>query len=1436
MQRIFLILEKSQGMYPAELIEEIKSLESYHAQEKQPEFQKNSTEVRSIRAIRWLEELAKSQHISFVHLALDLAKKFLETDPSRVSLAYTLVKRFSENSRIFEAIKMMEFLQSRKAGRSMPEEIDAFCSIIAAMGKGPAYYKSMGQISQRIVRKWSAKSDESPRDPFTITEFLKAMWGEAEYTSMAVQTFKEMIKKGFLTGELITGEYWLEACSKALENPACGLSAAFDVWHNGLKSWKSTAANQDHIEFCIKLLQAFQKRKMDDEEMYTSTILNELFNSIHSLKETDYDRFEAIVSQIKNIQTYNVKNSLVIEFLIRLQLSELAHFIQEKEWRLALNLFKTILENDSFKAIDKSYFLTLSVHLENFIHGAALDVQDIPVLVQIAMNKFLEKKVFDGRLTTYISILSSSLVKIADSIPHSKDIDQLLAFILRKAECADDLIPCAAIILEQWQQNVKTKEDLGKIYKPDFLFKAFIKGGQNKELAALILFLKQHRLLEKISEGVLINAWGCLERLSLSPDFSDLQLCREAFDVLLEAAAFIKDSKEPVRILKNLQSSDHPFNFTESFKRMIPLLGENLKDVEEIIEILQDSKNFVSLFYLFQALSRLPLSPERLEKMWMDLYGIHSNCGKGDPAEFAETVELYALRYSEKVEKFSQPPEKILYNALKARNPIHFETILTCLSKHKVISIDLWNAVILNASPKTTIQICNTFKDVLQGSGNGTRELQVCWKIFFEAALQLPLSAWLQVMHGLPENLNAFETLDPSYRSLLYNKLLKKGMERLLEKETNQFLLTELWDLRKKITPLKPSFFEPKEVEFVGRMIDEGGLEKAAEAAYEIKEYFEKHFEDDANGELFFSFTSKLCSRLLQGKSDKQRQEDLVNIENAILDLFRNAILRKKHSSKNISILFKKIISTVSALKMIETVQFILNVIEVENREGEWFPNHIEAIVKRLMRFNTPDAFQMAFKLLESFKIQTPKKAIPDLLHYAARSREPIHKEKALTLFCENYSSLAEEENIKALEEAAASCLGSIPQSKESWALFIRMMAQVFNLMYPIIKEKNWEHTLENPLDQELPLILFGEILEFASNKEINEKFATASHPKKRMPKIKMKNLPAEEIEKQNIYRSLIKVYSALVNHLTNEEIFEKTDPMIILSGIKNFSLQANDFLMRRNFQDPTTLDIYENLENLHHRFTFDIAFIEKENISLHYDFVFKLDEVFIPEIKHESQHKKGKYFQRNLYFIGLEMLKALNAGRKQRIKNHRCLPKLLLDLLDKRKKSSFLRTLLILWDIKELLPTPTHEIHAVYKAIFNQVQNYIDGELEEISVISYLGSLVIGQIEEVLTKDLDEEVTKIDVKHIDKREKESLIKMRKEWALNFFIEFFNLSVSIYQKRGNAQKVIKHEKNSTPCSFKEFILAFLKGGLAAHVFDINREKYRELFNCAMTLP
>lgn len=133
-------------------------------------------------------------------------------------------------------------------------------------------------------------------------------------------------------------------------------------------------------------------------------------------------------------------------------------------------------------------------------------------------------------------------------------------------------------------------------------------------------------------------------------------------------------------------------------------------------------------------------------------------------------------------------------------------------------------------------------------------------------------------------------------------------------------------------------------------------------------------------------------------------------------------------------------------------------------------------------------------------------------------------------------------------------------------------------------------------------------------------------------------------------------------------------------------------------------------------------------------------------------------------------------------------------------------------------------------------MQNYIDGELEEISVISYLGSLVIGQIEEVLTKDLDEEVTKIDVKHIDKREKESLIKMRKEWALNFFIEFFNLSVSIYQKRGNAQKVIKHEKNSTPCSFKEFILAFLKGGLAAHVFDINREKYRELFNCAMTLP
>ena len=1087
-RRIFHALEKSKSLHPKELMyltEALDSLESYLALEKQPGIsQRTSLEARSYLAIRWLEQLAKSSNALLVALACDLAEKFFENDPGRVSMAYSLVSVLSRNNHVPEAIKLMAFLQNKKEGRTIKEEIAAFCALIEATGmEGAIFYKSMGQISLQMIRKWNAKTDVSLQELLAIVQFLRTMWNLSDHTAVAVRAFKEMIKKGFLSGgEVISKEYWLDACEHALKNPYCGLSVALDIWQSGLKNWKSRAGDSGHAEFCIKLLQAFQGRQIDDVEMYAGTIFNELFNIIQSFKETDYELFEALstksevcASQIKYVRTRFVKNSLGKEFLFRLQLSELAHFIQRKEWRFALNSIRIILENDFLTNIDKSYYLTFSTHLMDYIQKADLSTQDLPQLLKILKYPSLEEKIFDGRITDYISILSFSLMKAAECTP-CLEYDEMLDHFLKKAKSADDFMACAPTILQRWKLKIKSKEDGGRISKADLLFKAFVKSGRYKELAVLIIFLKKHSLLEKISEGMLNNAWNCLEALSRSSDFSDLQLCRKALDILLEAAIPKNESNEPMQILKNLFFSNHPFDFTETYKRLDIHLAKNLKDVELIIDRLKNSKSLLSYFHLLQALSPLPIPQEKLDEMWKDLL---SNCNRENPSEFDGLVELYALRFSESAGHLSQSAEKIILNVLRIGTPNpHFEVILEIMKKFKIISGELWNTMSLISSSNSILPLCRTFLAVLKNHKEDDPELSICWRIFLETSIRLPLSAWMEVMHGLPLITCNFEGMYPNHRSSLYHKILTKGMEGLSEDESSQYIFKELGIIRQKIEALKPSFFEPQDVEFIGRIVEEGDLEKVIDAANEIKGVIDKSVDEKSKAQLCVFAISKLCTRLSKSKSKNNENIDhLKTIEDIILNLFKNGLLNEALSSKRISLIVQRMISSLSSYKVIEVIQIVIDVSENGKKVIPWFTNQIDTVLKKLARINTSEAFILAFDLIESFKCTPPKKIILELIYYASLSSQISHKEKALTLFCKQHSYNSQEANAKALEEAAANCLGSIPQCRESWALFCRMAAQVFNLLHPIIRKKNWEHSVQNPIDEELPLIIFGESL-----------------------------------------------------------------------------------------------------------------------------------------------------------------------------------------------------------------------------------------------------------------------------------------------------------------------------------------------------------------------
>ena len=526
-RRIFHALVKSKSLHPKELIyltEAADSLGTYLALEKQPGgSQRTSLEVRSQLGVKWLEQLAKSSNVLLAGLACDLAEKFVENDPGRVSPAYSLVKVLSESNDVRKSIGLMEFLQNQKNGRTIKEEIGAFCALAGAAHKrGVSFYKPMGQICLRMIRKWNAKTAISPHDLLNIVQFLKAMWNIPEHAAIALSAFKEMMKKGFLTEELISEEYWLDAGNQGLESPSCGLSTVFEIWQTGLKNWKPGKGYNAHVEFCFKLLQACEDRQIEDADMYGS-IFNELFSNIQSFKETDYGLFlefskkiEVFVSRIKYIQTHIVKNSLGKEFLIRLQLSELAHFIQKKEWGFALNTIRIILENDFLRTIDKSYYLTFSEHLEDFIQQVSLSSQDLLQLFEILKNPFLEEKIFDGRRSKYISILSSSFKKFSGCNPCFGYDVKMLDLFLMKAESVDDFIPCAASILQTWKRLIKARDGLAKISKTDFLFKAFVKSRRFNEAAELIIFLKKQSF-PALSEGMLNNAWSCLKQLSLSP-------------------------------------------------------------------------------------------------------------------------------------------------------------------------------------------------------------------------------------------------------------------------------------------------------------------------------------------------------------------------------------------------------------------------------------------------------------------------------------------------------------------------------------------------------------------------------------------------------------------------------------------------------------------------------------------------------------------------------------------------------------------------------------------------------------------------------------------------------------------------------------------------------------------------------------------------------
>lgn len=1387
-------------------------------------FSKNHKEMQIHRTISWLQQLAHSSDEFMVELAEGMAKIFFDLDPAHIVHGYSLVEIFAGNARFQKAINLMQHLQDAKKGRVLQEEIDCFCSLSQKIPEtDPSHLKSLGKIALKIMDKWNPKNDERPKNILLFVQSLELLWEAPEYAQPALQTFQLMVKKEVVNSENLPGKFWIDACDQALNHSNCGISFAMDVWKKGLKKWKTKIDKSEHAEFCIQLLQALHNNQISYAGMYAGDIFEELFSIIQSFKDENYEvflrisrRVECLASQIKYVQAKSVKNSVGKEFLFRLRIGEISFYLEQGKWNAALNALHQVLQSD-LKAIEASYYPLLIELVERVVNDISLSSAGIPNLIEIIKLTSFEE-ILNSYPEKYISILSSALTKVENASTNACFHNQLLDLYLKKVNSSDDLVSCAPALLKIWTRRVKEDAGYAKILKPDLILQMLLKAELDQELASTLIFLKSKSLLNQCFVGQMDCVWKSLGKLSLSSAGQDLQLCYNALKDVLRANLQKTDPKEIVQILKNLLTSNQCFQVSEIFKELTGFTID-LESVNGLIEACR-CKDLETQFYLLKLISQNPLYAESVEQKWQELL---SKCDKENFPDLFETIELYALRYSQ--ENRSDRDEKILYNALLKRDfRLHLDATLGCLGKYKILSVDLWKAV-LNVfhtqNHADFFPLCKIFLTILNSPEGDGNTISKCWEVFFEASQQLPLSQWLPLMKGLPEISQICEFKEP-----LYNKIIAKGLDGLSE-SFNEDLFLDLMALRRKLAVLKTPSITPQDLKFFEWAIHYGNENCILEIIKEIEN----------NKQGISLFIIKLCSRLIEESFQKDKS-NLAWLEKTILELFKNSLSK---SGNYLPFVFQKVISCVSFNGFYEIITYLF-----ENFGDNFYQlasADIKNIINKLVRINTSKSYEIALELifLNNSALALKNKVILGLLQHAVKSRNVLEKHKILVLFCKNYPAISKDGKLKEMfEQAVVDCIALIPESKENWVLFNTVLNGVIDCMHPMIQRNNWKNLVENELDKDLSLVVFGENVSYLKENTIeinmtlnkNKKVHTAKSKPISVRK-KRTQLSSDEIEYQNFCQFYLKLANSLIDHFSTEEVFEKTEPNIIFSIIQLLLLQFNDIIIKTKNSGRDVQKLFEMIENVTFRLAFDFSFINESLNNQHYEVIKKFNITYSQLLIEKSLSLYAKFMERAIYFDAGSFLE-LKEIDMHRLKNNHILLNLVTTLIKKRKKSSFLKSLNLLRIGYKFLPFTIKELKPLYEKVLSHIGSYIDDEIDNVSTVEELRITIFLHAYDLCTTKHFQKVTGvIEDRMISAKDAEEVLVKRYEFSCNLFSSFFNQVLTNYQKPQNNGKKIKIEDKEL--SLKEYLLFTLKEAREHKIFLINQSAYKELLTTAINL-
>lgn len=1434
-QRIFQTLDRSQELYPESshyLREAVESLRRFLGRIEQEKYDpavssKNQKERQAHYVITWIKQLAQSSNDALRGLAEAMAKAFLALDPSHIVLGYGLIEISAKKRRFHVAFKMMEHLQEAKEGRSVQKELDSLYALIDVLQKpNSSQLKSLGKIALRIIRGWNLKNDERPRNILPLLEFLKTLWNEPEYANTGLQCFQELIRKEMVNADNLDGKYWLDACFKAINNPDCGISAAIDMWKKGLKIWKSKIDKGMHAEFCIRLLQSLHEHHPDYAGMYAGKIFKELFSILKVLKEQNDDLFLHISKRVENLaaqfnytERTTPKNSFGHEFLFRLRIREISVCIDAKKWRSVLDILLQLFNSD-LKKIDVSCHASLIELIERFIREAAFTSQDLPKLIEIVqMRPFVD--MMSAFPNKYISILSSTLTKAENASVNPVFLDQLLELFLCKAEAPENFAACLPSILKIWTGHIEKDAEYAKIVPPDLILKMLIKTESDQDLVSLILLLKQKSLLNKCSPSLLDCVWGRLTKLSFTASTQDLRKCYNAFVVLLRTIPVKKGSKESLQIVKNLLLSDQPFQFSEIFKYLPSLDPASVKELCEICR----AKEVETQFHFLKMISGIPECKECIGDKWQELL---SKSHKEHSPDLHEIIELNALRYSVDTSRCLDVEKKIL--ALLIKNDSHddLDLILDCLAKYKILSVEIWkslvNALYVQGKRRRAefLPICKIFLRILKDSEESKVEINFNWTVFFDAAQQLPLSQWLPLMRELPDLSQVFNPSNQENEDALYKKVLSKGLEGLPETFEEELFL-DLMDLRKKLSALRSSLITPEDIRFFEWVIRCGN-----------KKCIQMLIDEVPNAHAPFILT-KLCSRLIS--DSYQNQQSQIWVEKQIVNLFINSFMELGSKLKDV---FHKVINNISLLRFFKIIFFIF-----ESDEEAFYQitsGDEKAIIKKLVRINTGKSLEIALKL-EKSSVGLKNKVFLRLFQYISQGTDILKKRGFLELYCKNYPSISKDGKLKEeFEQTVVNSIASIPQTKENWALFNLTMSGVINCMHPISARNKWTNLVENDLDKDLPIVVFGDNLSLEKEESLIQKERKQFEERKKIQGSRKKNvsvrkkrtqLSAEETENKNFHLFFLKFANALIDYFSTEEVFEHTDPKIILSIIKLITLQFNNIIVRTRGKEEENKIIYESIEKTLNRLTYDFSFIDE---SLNAEHCLILTDLYHTHFHLFKEIDSFHCIERSVYFSFEYFAKNHTELESNVLIDNKILINLVSNLLKKRKKSSYLKSLNLLRIGYKFLPSSISELKYLFEYVFTFLEANLDEIVDNVSVVEEIRIIISSHGFQLCSGDLlkisqDEEK--------NQSEKLQILNGRYKYSISLFYTFFHFVFTLYQKPQNVGKKIRIEEfrpnKIKELPLKEYLLLALKEAFEQKIFLIGPARYKELLTKVLSL-